>query len=116
MKRVLAVAAVAEIATGLALVLAPALVGELLLGADLTGLEATIGRVAGVALIGLGIACWPGPPILGMLIYSAGVTLLLAWFGMAGGTAGTLLWPAVALHAILSLLLGRTLASGKGRR
>ncbi len=78
MRPVLVIAAVAEIATGLVLLLAPTLVGQLLLGADLAGLAATVARVAGIALIGLGVACWPGPPILGMLFYGAAVTLILA--------------------------------------
>jgi len=29
------------------------------------------------------------------------VTLYLAWLGLADGFAGLLLWPAVALHAML---------------
>ena len=85
--------------------LAPALVGQLLLGADLAGLAATVARVAGIALIGLGIACWPGPPRVGMLIYSAAVALYLAYLGIAGGSAGILLWPAVIVHVVLSGLI-----------
>jgi hypothetical protein len=81
--------------------------GSLLLGEQLTGVAVPIARVAGIALIALGIACWPGPPLLGMLIYSAAVTLYLAYLGFAGGLAGVFLWPAVALHAALSILLGR---------
>ena len=69
----------------------------MLLGAALTGLAATVARVAGIALIGLGVACWPGPPTVGMLIYSATVAVYLALLGLAGGSAGILLWPAVAL-------------------
>ena len=113
MKRVLAIAAVAEIATGLALVFAPALVGQVLLGAALTGLAATVARVAGIALIGLGVACWPGPPTVGMLIYSASVAFYLALLGLAGGSAGILLWPAVAVHVVLSV--GLLLALAKDR-
>ena len=107
MRRVLVFAAVAEAATGLALVLAPSLVGRLLLGADSTGVAVPVARVAGLGLIGLGVACWPGPPILGMLLYSGAVTLYLAWLGLAAGLGGPLLWPAVALHAVLSVLLLR---------
>ena len=103
--RVLVIAAVLEIATGLALLLAPALVGELLLGAAVAGIAATIARVAGIALIGLGIACWPGPPNLGMLVYSTGVALVLAWLGFTGGASGVLLWPAAAAHVLLSAWL-----------
>jgi hypothetical protein len=107
MKKVLIVAAVGEAATGLALLVVPSLVGQLLLGERLTGVAIPVARVAGVALIGLGIACWPGPPLVGMLTYSTVVTLYLAYLGFAGGLTGVLLWPAVALHVVLSILLGR---------
>ena len=107
MKKVLIFAAVAEVATGLALLIVPSLVGLLLLGEQLTGVAIPVARVAGIALMALGIACWPGPPLVGMLIYSAAVTLYLAYLGFAGGFSGVFLWPAVALHAVLSILLGR---------
>jgi hypothetical protein len=107
MKRVLIFAAVAEVAIGMALLIVPSLVGQLLLGDALVGIAIPVARVAGIALIALGIACWPGPPLIGMLIYSAAVTLYLAYLGFAGGFAGVFLWPAVALHAVLSILLGR---------
>ena len=35
----------------------------------------------------------------GMLTYSAAVTLDLAFIGYTSGSAGPLLWPAIALHA-----------------
>jgi hypothetical protein len=107
MKKVLVFSAVAEAATGLALLIVPSLVGQLLLGEELTGIAIPVARVAGMGLIGLGLACWPGPPLVGMLTYSAAVTLYLAYLGFAGGLAGVFLWPAVALHAVLSVLLGR---------
>ena len=77
--KVLIFAAVAEAATGLALVIVPSLVGQLLLGEELTGVALPVARVAGIALIGFGIAWWPGPPLVGMLIYSAAVALYLAF-------------------------------------
>ena len=107
MKRALILAAVGEAATGVALLIVPSLVGRLLLGEDLTGIAIPVARVAGIALIALGVACWPGPPLVGMLTYSAAVTLYLAYVGFAGGLTGILLWPAAALHGILSLLLAR---------
>ena len=107
MKNVLIVAAVGEVATGLALLIVPSLVGRLLLGEDLTGIAIPVARVAGLGLTALGIACWPGPPLAGMLAYGAAVTLYLAYLGLAGGLTGVLLWPAVALHLVLSILLGR---------
>jgi hypothetical protein len=113
MKWSLIFVAVAEAATGLGLLIVPSLVGQLLLGEQLTGVAIPVARVAGMALIGLGIACWPGPPLVGMLTYSAAVTLYLAWLGFADGLTGVLLWPAVVLHAVLTALLTRNVA---GRR
>ena len=34
-------------------------------------------------------------------------TIYLGYFGLAGQLVGILLWPAVALHVLLSILLGR---------
>ena len=105
MTKALIFAAIAEAATGLALLIVPSLVGQLLLGEELAGIAIPVARVAGIAVIALGIACWPGTPLLGMLTYSALVTVYLAYLGFAGGLTGVFLWPAVALHAILTALL-----------
>ena len=107
MRKVLVFAAVAEAATGLALLIGPSLVVRLLFGEELTGVAIPPSRVAGIALIALGVACWPGPPLMGMLTYSAAVTIYLAYLGLMGDFSGVLLWPAVVLHAILTLLLAR---------
>jgi hypothetical protein len=114
MKKLLVLAAVAEAAMGVALVVDPSLVTYLLLGANLTGLEGpaavgvVIGRVTGIALIALGVSCWPGSTALfGMLTYGVLMTLYLAALGLGGMWVGVLLWPAVALHAVLSVLLAR---------
>src|SRR5215472_10446828 len=69
MKKPLIFAATIEAATGLALLIVPSLVAQLLLGEELTTVAVPIARVAGIALIALGIACWPGPPLAGMLTY-----------------------------------------------
>jgi hypothetical protein len=106
MSKVLVVAAVAEIATGIALVFVPSLVARILLGGEIAGVAVEVARVAGIALIALGIACWPGPAIAGMLVYSAAVTVYLAYIGLTGG-GGVLLWPAVVAHVILTGLLIR---------
>ncbi len=105
MKKVLVLAAVAEATTGLALLMAPSLVGQFLLGAELTGVAEAVARVTGIALVALAVACWPGTPLLGMLAYSAAMTLYLAYLGFKGGSTGILLWPAVALHLILTVFL-----------
>jgi hypothetical protein len=91
-KNALILAAIAEAATGLALLIVPALVWQLFLGEQLTGVGIPVARVGGIALIGLGIACWPGPPLVGMLTYGGLVTLYLAYLGVAGGFNGVLLW------------------------
>jgi hypothetical protein len=104
MKRVLILASVAEAATGSALIIEPSMVGRLLLGDDLTAVAISIARLTGIALIALGIACWPGPPRLGMMIYNAAATLYLASVGFAG-FGGMLLWPAVIVHLLMTILL-----------
>jgi hypothetical protein len=107
MKSALTFVAIGEALVGLALLIAPSLVSQLLLGEQLAGTAAPIARVAGIALIALGVACWPGPPLVGMLTYNAVVTLYLAYVGFAGGLTGVLLWPAVAVHLVLSIVLAR---------
>jgi hypothetical protein len=115
MKRVLVLAAVSEAATGLALLVVPSLVGWLLLGNELSGVSIPVARVAGIALIALGLACWPGNDaesspsraLRAMFFYSLLATLYLAYLGIGGEWVGLLLWPAVAVHAILTILLVR---------
>jgi len=114
MKKPLIFAAVAESATGAALMVVPFLVVRLLFGVDPTGVAIPIARVAGVALIALGVACWPGPARVGMLVYSVAVTFYLLYLGIRGEWVGPLLWPAVALHAVLTLLLVRAWFRGQG--
>jgi hypothetical protein len=106
--KLLALTAVLELATGLALLIVPSLVSWLLLGTELTGVSIPIARVTGIALVGLGVACWPNwTALCGMLTYGTLVTLYLAYVGLVSGFNGILLWPAVVLHAVLTLLLGR---------
>jgi len=108
MKKVLGFAAVAEAATGVALLIIPSLVVWLLFGVELSSVSFSIARVTGMALLGLGIACWPGCTALcGMLTYSALATLYLGYIAVRGELVGPLLWPAVVLHAVLTLLLAR---------
>jgi len=108
MKQLLALTAVIEAATGLALIIAPSLVGRLLFGAEFTGVANPAARVTGIALLALGAGCWPGSTALcGMLTYGALVTLYLAYLGVIGEWVGPLLWPAVVLHGILTVLLVR---------
>ena len=108
MKKVLTIAAVLEVATGMALLIVPSLVGRLLFGEELTGIVIPVARVLGIALLALGVGCWPGSTALcGMLTYSALVTLYFLFLAIRGEWVGPLLWPVVALHGILTVLLAR---------
>jgi hypothetical protein len=97
----------AETLTGLALVLAPSVVFQLLFGAVISGDGTIVSRFAGIALMSLGITCWSGKPLIGLLIYNAAVTLYLSIIGLGGRWTGVLLWPVILLHLIFSLVLAR---------
>jgi hypothetical protein len=111
--KILAFAAVAEVGTGLALIVDPAIVVALLMGPNESGAGMPLGRFLGIALLALGLACWPGrqrsesgsAAFRGMLAYNVLVALYLAYLGAVGDSRGLLLWPAVALHALVALLL-----------
>jgi len=113
MKKVLIFATVAEALTGLALLIVPSMAAQLLLGQQLAGVAIPVARVTGIALIALGLACWPATPFAGMLAYSAMVMLYLGYVALAGEFVGVLLWPAVVLHAILSILIGWAWSTSK---
>jgi len=108
--KVLALAAAAEVGTGVLVFALPQAAVRLLFAADVTEAGVLISRVAGISLIGLGVACWPGNETLwafcGMLTYTVLVMIYLLAVGL-GGHAGILLWPAVVAHAILATLLLR---------
>ena len=107
MKGAFKFAIVGEGLTGLILLILPTLAGRLLLGVELTGAAIIAARVAGIALMGLAVACLPGMALVGILTYSTLVTLYLGYVGLGGGFTGILLWPAVVLHAVLTVLLAR---------
>ncbi|SRR5260370_4459544 len=110
MNKILPLAAVSEAAAGLVLLVYPPIVVRLLFGAEITGAGIFLSRIAGISLIALGIACWPGDKphraLYGMLTYDTLAMLYLAYVGLTGAV-GILLWPAVAVHAVLSILLIR---------
>jgi hypothetical protein len=58
-KLLLAVAALVEPATGLALLIDPGFVAWWLFGSTLSVGAVAVGRVTGLSLACLGIACWP---------------------------------------------------------
>jgi len=114
--RIPAFAAAVEVSTGLALMVNPAIVVRLLLGLEISVVGTMLGRCFGIALLGLGLACWPSRPRVesgsaafrGMLIYNVLIVLYLACLGAIWHVGGWLLWPGVALHAVVALLLVRT--------
>jgi len=108
MKKLLILAAVTEALTGLTLLVYPPILVRLLFDSEIAGAGLLASRIAGVSLIALAVACWPDRntlrPFFGMLTYNLLVSLYLAYVGISGDV-GILLWPVVALHAGLSILL-----------
>jgi hypothetical protein len=109
--KVLAFSAIAEIATGFGLVVVPAFVVTNLLAPVTSTLVIPVARVAGVALVALGLACWSGwnrvadGAFRALLTYNLLVAAYLAFLGTARHLGGVLLWPTVALHALVTALL-----------
>ena len=108
MKKILILTAVSEGLTGVVLFVYPPIVVRVLFGTEIAGAGVLMSRIAGISLIALGLACWPDRNLLrafiGMLTYSLLSILYLVYVGGNIG-AGILLWPAVAAHVGLSLLL-----------
>ena len=107
----LSLAALIEGATGIALIISPQVVSRLLLGADLAVAGIAVGRVAGIALLSLGLGCWLSrrdfkktSALAAMLSYNLLVTTYLTYLGLGGELIGALLWPAIALHSVMTLL------------
>src|SRR5262249_37781534 len=115
MIRLLRSAAVLEGITGLVLVVDTTFFLKLLLGDGADGKATAIGRLTGIALLGLATACWPTShagssivaPLRAMLAYNVAVTIYLGVLGFTGQAAGSLLWPAVVVHAVLTILFCR---------
>lgn len=119
-KLFLSVTAFIEAATGLCLLILPAVLFTVLLGLDHATVEAIfIGRLSGAALIAVGIASWMARSdtrtpaqlglLTGILTYNAAASMLLAYAGAVLKIVGILLWPAVAAHAILAVWCYRCL-------
>jgi Ca2+/Na+ antiporter len=121
-RKILIFAAVVELSTGLVLLADPSIVVTLLLGMDVSGVGTPLGRCFGIALLALGLACWPSrqraasgsPAFRAMLSYNALIALYLTYLGTVGHLGGLLLWPAVALHFAVALLLVWTRRDERG--
>lgn len=115
MKKLLMLAAAGEATMGLALLVYPPIVVRLLFGAEIAGGAVVMSRIAGISLMALGLACWPdgdagsraSRALPAMLCYNAFATIYLAYLGIDGEWVGSLLWPAAAIHAVLTVLLAR---------
>src|SRR5271157_4924771 len=102
-----------EAATGVALIADPDLVARLLLGVGLSDSGIAVGRLTGIGLLSLGLACWPSGDdatshaTWALFTYNLLAALYLGYLRVGGGFVSYLLWPACALHALLTLLLAR---------
>lgn len=106
--------AVIEGATGVALLVSPALPVSILIGASLdTPAGLVVGRIAGAALVALGLSCWVARQdehsraangiVTAMLLYNLITGAVLIYAGLGPRLAGVGLWPAVVLHAVMAV-------------
>ncbi|MBR0956306.1 hypothetical protein JQ566_03030 [Bradyrhizobium japonicum] len=115
MKWSVVAAALEAAATGLVLFVRPSWFAWLVFAAEFSDAGSALGRLAAVALFGLALATWPmaaatdqlASSVRAMLCYNVLAAVYLLYVGISGQLTGILLWPAIALHAILSVLLGR---------
>ena len=119
----LAIAALVEAATGIILISFPNWAAQLLLNQGLSGAGLAVGRLAGIALLALGVGAWVGrmedgrtATLAAMLAYNVLAVIYLLYLGLDGNLVGKLLWPAVAVHAVLSLLFVRAWLSHRPRQ
>lgn len=114
MKNLLVVTALLEALTGVALIVSPAPLVSLLIGATLDttgGLLAA--RVAAGALLALGLACWRARDdgrsraarglVAAMLLYNAMTVAVLVHAALGLKQSAIGLWPAVLLHLALAV-------------
>jgi hypothetical protein len=125
MKLLLRLTAFIEAATGLGLIALPALVVRLLLGSALdTSAAVTLGRVAGAGLLALGVACWlvrddtqsraARGLVVAMLLYNVAAAAILAYAGFGLRLQGVALWPAVVVHAVMTVWCAASLRRSPG--
>jgi hypothetical protein len=106
--------AMIELGAGLALLSYPSVAVALLVGVQLEGpAPLTVARVCGAGLLALGVACWlargdtqsraANGLVAAMLVYDVAAAAILAFAAIGNGLYGVALWPAVVLHAIMSI-------------
>lgn len=108
------VSAAIEIVTGVGMLVVPAFLIGLLLGDGLGPIGIAVTRILGIGLLSLGIAGWDSQeqaeatvlgPRTGLVVYNIAATAIFVYLGTTGAMNGLLLWPAAALHLVISLLL-----------
>ena len=108
------VSAAIEIVTGVGMLVVPAFLIGLLLGDGLGPIGIAVTRILGIGLLSLGIAGWDSQeqaeatvlgPRTGLVVYNLAATAIFVYLGTTGAMHGLLLWPAAALHLVISLLL-----------
>ena len=111
----LMVTAAIELGAGLALLCFQSATVKLLLGSPLdSSVAVTLGRVAGAALLALGVACWLAQYdaqscaarglVSAMVLYNLGAVVILGAAGIRSQQpVGVALWPAVVLHAAMTI-------------
>ena len=106
--------AVIEAGAGVALLSFPSDAAKVLLGAPLDTPDAwTVARIGGMALLTLGAAFWLARGdaqsraskglIAAMVLYNLGAAIILAAAGVGSRRVGVALWPAVVLHAAMTV-------------
>jgi hypothetical protein len=117
-KTLLTISASIELATGIAIILSPRLVANVLLSAEPAPGGEALGRIGGCGLVSLAIACWPRgaclptereseQPIRALFLYNLLAACYLSYLALSGDFASPFLIPAAALHTILTLLFIR---------
>jgi fatty acid desaturase len=119
MRWVTTAVAVEVAATGVVLLLSPALFGRLIFGDELSDPGQALGRLTGIALLGFALTSWPDPSARSiaraMLTYNLLATIYLGYLGILGTLVGVLLWPAVVLHLLFAVLLAAERARDNDR-
>ncbi len=113
MRSLLAITAVLETATGIALLASPGRLVSILLRAPLDlPAGVVVGRVGGAALVALGFVCWRArhdersraaiSVVTAMSLYNVAAVAILAYAVLRQHLGGGVLWTAVVVHAALA--------------
>lgn len=114
MKKLLIFTSILETALGILLVLVPVQILKILLGIESDTSVEVLSRLTGLVYICFGIACYPGslipqnfiriPAVRSMLVYNFFAAVYLGYLKFVAGYTGQLLFPAVILHALITII------------